>query len=1618
MRRISALLVAFAGTLASCFLNAQSDISAPAVVTVSLRKGAEHAAPIGVNDFGDAGGTSFAAGNIIPGSGFEPMSVRRRWRVLETGVEEGRRWVTLDGAGITIWDLVTTGYLNGADYRVYRIVDSNGDVLPWDDFTYDLTNAAAYAEVTRGQVPEAGTEGLPLGGWVDTVYAQPTGAVGTRFSLDLTDSVGLENGQGYYYIVTAINDAASDYWDCVESDPATATEVFARPEAGLSSGPYIGIASSGGLDEMPRMTVGGWFEFQPVAVGATGTVSWELLTEDGQPYAVPAGTGFNPATGNWSGNAEVEPGETALRLRLTADNGTVERRFVLNAAPWTPSGDTDRPQGPSNVQAVAGDGLVHLSWDASPDSAVVGYRVYRSKYPRAEQRRRVYLAADCPELVRGDYIHFEKRMLAVDPDWSHPRVWTGQVGDTWSENDGNPVNIRRVAHPGTVPEAMEAPGESCLEVEALASSGARLRGPYLFFPLNESGEADWYGVLEPGRQYVYEAWMRQDGMSSPTVHLGFISQYQNLGGDFTVGSEWELHRCVFTAPEAPTEGWHGAPSIQFSGTGSLYVDNIRLVEVSDESDADRAFVANERRFAELMASQPETGEKGILRSMYVLMNQSSMASLLTYHPDDGLTMDWYQSASAHHCWNLPFFLEYALMTGDSAETRMKPWLNVSSNAREDEWLMLMEYLSAPINPENPEDVAAKPWAYLRYQQRGVATPWTDEFPRIYVEFANETWHNGAVEQEWFGWSSAGAVHQGGLEFGLYAKYVGDLLAEQSPWFVQSRSAGQLSLVMGSNYNDYAEIGIPRADRVDGIGHTTYVGPTWETGDTPNESFTDHGVQATLLGYVADMYPNAMDNYRRYRERLAAQGIDFELLGYEGGPSGYSLPGTASAAQVEISEQYGKSMAMAVAALDAWLGANANGLSEQAFLGFGPGEYWSTHVSYARGGYRHVPFLAQIMRNRHASGDMITSEVVSGPEIDWNGATYPLLGTYAFREGSKLMVFLLSRKLDGVHDGQDFGDGSIEVTLELPAAPTGTATLYSLSGDPRDNNRSGLNIDIRQQSVELQQTSTLTLPSGAIYLYVVDTGLPAEGAEPGRVDDVSVDFSSTGANLSWTAVEGASGYRIYRSSQAEFVREQVEAIFESSRAGWLDPDAVGGSTFYYRIAAINDWGEGLDSPVAVGGRNTSEAILDIPVLLPAGIGNGQVFFQWERVAGATGYRLGYRVGRSGAFTWLDVGDVSAYLLTGVPNGVDLYWSVQAYGPEGRSASADALRAVPRDLSELGALLSWDFTGGNSYESSVTAGERVLLVDAEALVRGPGMIAGDVGYHPMDDSYGFFPIDDSANFGAAGGGSLENAVERDLYVGFSLSPRAGSALNFQELLVGVIDPYVDPDTHRLRIQLRYRIGDEDWANAGEVQELVPQYHTPTDLSFDLSGEAALQHLTEAVEFRFYFYSPQEDHRWCRAGFRSSSGNDLVLTGSVEVASAFSSYENYRAFYYTSEEIANGSGLGDSDDDADGVPAILEYVWGRHPRGMDEDPVLRLRSANGGFELLLPSPLESTDVSLYVEQSSDLGVYTELARFEDGQWSGSGTSFDHSIPGWVRMPLALDFPCFFRVRAADGE
>ncbi len=1450
----------------------------PADFTVTTRLVATNTPPIGANEFGNPGGTEYSAGNLIPDPGFEPINIRRFWRVTAAGPN----WIELDSGGMTDWDLVQSGYLSGAAFRLYRIVDASGKALPLKDNYLDLTGADHFLKVREGRVIPAGAPGYPLGGWLTTKYAQPAKVFGTRASLSFTDAQWVDNGTTYYYIVTAVSDGSStDLNSLVESDPGTAVEVSATPAANATGGPRIYLPDGDSFAEIPKAAAGTWFDFKPRVANATGTVTWSLLNAQDQPQTAPAGLTFNKTTGQLSGTPSATPGTTVLRFKATAANGSDTRDFLLNQAVWTPSGNSARPQSPAQVQAEAGNGYVRLTWQASPSANVVGYRIYRSTAPRAEQANRVYFEGDGPAPAKLDYVMFELRTNRVSSAWAHPRVRDidGKVSETWRNSGSGEVSISRDYHQASLPATFRFPGETCLKVESPAAGSRAVAGPAILYPAKNDGEATWYGQLEPGKTYRYDVWLRQEGLGNGgKVELGFNQIYTAIKQTFVVSNTWQKFGFEFTAPARPTDGWHGMPKLSFTGPGTLWVDNLRLFRFDTPAEKEMDFVPSRLVFDEMMAAQPATGPKGMLRSMGILLNSSTMRGNLGYYRDASATLDWYQAAGAPSAMTLPFFLEYALRTGTTPGTRMKPWLNIPSFTTEEEWLALIEYLGAAINPDDPAEVAAKPYAFLRYQQRGTVTPWTDEFERIVLEFANETWHNRAVSQYWWGWGPAFGVHQGGFEFGLWARYITDLVATQSSAWAARHLDGRLTFVMGSNYQDYAEKGRPLAPRVKAIGHTTYVGPKWETGETPNASFNDHGVQGTLLGYVAGTAPD-LDQYRRQREALAAQGFDYEILGYEGGPSGYSLPGTASAAQVEISEQYGKSLAMGVAALDAWLGSYENGFTDNGQLAFAQGTYWSSHT-LVKDGYRpHVGWLALKLRNRYATGQMVRVQAGSMPTLAWDGKDEPLAGCYAFREGARLSVIVLSRKLGGTHDGRDFGDGSIPVTLRLPAKPVGSATLYKLTGDPRANNRQAMTIELQSEPVTMSQVHTFTLPQGSIYLFAMDTELPATGAAPATPANARVSFSSGGAGLAWDASEGATGYRVYRSTQTAFAVADAAQELTTATAGLTDDEAVGGTTFYYRVAATNSFGESPATLVAVGGVNTSPAFLPAPAIQGLGEGNQALGVSWSAVNGATGYRVGVSRTAGGPYAWSDAQAQTALTVKGLENGQTYLVTVHAYAAGGRSPNAPEVQGTPRAAATAQTLAAWELAGRTSYEAAVPVSHYALGARVSSLTRGAGLAPGDVGYHPLNGAFGFQPKTDSANFGATGGGSLANATSRNLYAGVTLTPELGTSLSLSRVDTGALYPYSNKP---LLLQLEYKVGAGALtALPGAPLAIKSETQTPTDLSFDLSGVAALQNVSELVELRIYLYSTAADARWCRAGIRRTSGEDLVVVGAVHSA-----------------------------------------------------------------------------------------------------------------------------------------
>ncbi|MFZ5830081.1 MAG: hypothetical protein ACOY3P_08335, partial [Planctomycetota bacterium] len=335
--------------------------------------------------------------------------------------------------------------------------------------------------------------------------------------------------------------------------------------------------------------------------------------------------------------------------------------------------------------------------------------------------------------------------------------------------------------------------------------------------------------------------------------------------------------------------------------------------------------------------------------------------------------------------------------------------------------------------------------------------------------------------------------------------------KKSPYWKTGQLDRKIRFCLGAGYNGsvdregrvhgYGEEAMQACPDATRLGHANYVGPKWETGDASTGVLDDHGIQATLLGFLAGPQESQI-KMGQARDRLRETHHDYDLVAYEGGPSGYALPGSDSPEVRLANERYGKSLAMAVAVMDAWMRSYQYGWTHQNFLGYGQGTHWNSHTPLWDG-FRPCPgWQALVLRNRFASGDLMRVEEKRVPTISWDQQIQPLVGAYAMRDGDRWSVIVVSRKLDGRHDGHDFGDGCTPTTFHLPFQSAAKITLHRLTGDPRQSNRQGLRIEPQSQEIpsEVLVDGTLSidarsggsaggLPPGSILLYLFEETTP-------------------------------------------------------------------------------------------------------------------------------------------------------------------------------------------------------------------------------------------------------------------------------------------------------------------------------------------------------------------------------------------------------------------------------------------------------------------------------------------------------------------------------------------------
>jgi len=710
---------------------------------------------------------------------------------------------------------------------------------------------------------------------------------------------------------------------------------------------------------------------------------------------------------------------------------------------------------------------------------------------------RILLQDSNLKLHFGDYAYISLKKWELKREEVHPRLWEWSVESPGYISKMGPGEMKLVPHTAPLPAEFDEPGEGCMQITM--DEDWDWFGQWLFHGLDEQ-EGSWYSQLEPGQAYRAEVWMRQEGMEDPRVIFCSNQAYadQVKSDPWELSNQWQKFSWDFIGPPYPSpEKSHGGLGFQVSSKGTIWLDNWVVYRL-DQGDQSRPFTPHPLAFNELMASYPEEGPKPVTR-YYPLTyaTHSPMERLLSNYANG--SVDFIYNLQPGITATIPHVLQWSLATGNSPEDRSSPCITLSEEYTEIEWLQLAEYLGVPYDPavNTPQEY---PWAYLRYTQRGHGRPWTDEFQEIILEFGNETWHNGAFGG-WDGFARPGWVWFGGREYGLFARYIlWDNLSRQSWWQkynLQNKIRFSLNAGYDANSDSYGELAVQQLPELPlYLGHANYVGPKWETEDEKLGVFNDQGMQDTLIGGYLTMFPLIRQIAETRQMLESQQKAQYRPIAYEGGPSGYFIPGNGPEDKVKASELYGKSLGMAVSALDTWLFSSQMGYGEQAFLGFASGRHWTSHTMPRMGGFRrHTGWLALVLRNRYARGNsMLETHVEGAPYIMESSEKVPLISAYTLQGENSISAFVLSRSLDQV----------IPVTLELPNHRYTKVTLYALTApggtpaDPADNNIEAENVVISSKEIALQeiQNHQLTLndrtgfhfsgmPPGTVYVFVAE-----------------------------------------------------------------------------------------------------------------------------------------------------------------------------------------------------------------------------------------------------------------------------------------------------------------------------------------------------------------------------------------------------------------------------------------------------------------------------------------------------------------------------------------------------
>ncbi len=270
------------------------------------------------------------------------------------------------------------------------------------------------------------------------------------------------------------------------------------------------------------------------------------------------------------------------------------------------------------------------------------------------------------------------------------------------------------------------------------------------------------------------------------------------------------------------------------------------------------------------------------------------------------------------------------------------------------------------------------------------------------------------------------------------------------------------------------------------------------------------------------------------------------------------------------------------------------------------------------------------------------------------------------------------------------DGGSAATYALPGTGSwntvGTYTVSSISLNAGSNtiefsNPNGWAPDI--DKITLDTGGTVTVPQAP-------TNLSASAA--------SVDVS-----LTWTASTGATSYDVLRSTTSGSNFSQIASV---SSASYSDTSVTNGTTYYYKVEAVNS--AGTSSACQASATPTATVTTPAtPANFNATPGNASVTLAWSASTGATSYSLSRSTSSGSGYAQIASVTTPGYTDTSVSNGTLYYYEVTASNSAGTSAAATT-SATPSSGSSPVVVIDSFSTSANFYAQINDLGQPISWV----------------------------------------------------------------------------------------------------------------------------------------------------------------------------------------------------------------------------------------------------------------------------------------------------------------------